>query len=226
MTNSAPEWDRIISAACHLQQILPEAVLVGGASAAVHAGRRISLDADPTLTNLRERFDDVVAQLESVAGRKTARVNRPVLILGSLDGIQTGIRQLIRARPLETQVVQTDYGALTVPTPGEILRIKAVLILRRNATRDYLDFAALSAHLGEAQACAALLDLDALYPQDTGESVLQQLIKQLAAPMPYDLDDIDLREYKGLAEAWQDWAAVTKQCERMSVALLLKCAQG
>lgn len=199
---------------------------MGGTSAAIHAGHRISLDADHTLTDLRERFDEVLAQLESVAGWKTARVTRPVLILGSLDGIQTGIRQLIRTKPLETQVIQTNYGALTVPTPAEILRIKAVLILRRNATRDYLDFAALSTHLGEAQACAALLDLDALYPQDTGESVLQQLIKQLATPMPYDLEGIDLREYKGLAEAWQDWAAVIKQCEHMSVALLLRCTQG
>jgi len=85
------------------------------------------------------------------------------LILGNLDGIQTGIRQLIRTAPLETQIVQTAQGSLTLPTPAEILRIKAALILRRNATRDYLDLAALSAYLGASQACAALLNLDALY---------------------------------------------------------------
>ena len=38
--------------------------------------------------------------------------------------------------------------------------------------------------------------------------------------MPYDLDDIDLKEYKGLALTGQDWSAVTHQCEHMSVALL------
>ena len=223
--NPSPEWEHVISAACHLQDILPDAVLVGGTSAALYAGHRISLDADHVLTDLRERFDAVLAQLESVAGWKTARVTRPVLILGNLDGIQTGIRQLIRSAPLETQTMSFSQGALTLPTPAEILRIKAVLILRRNATRDYLDFGALSAHLGDTQACTALLDLEALYPQDNDESVLQQLIKQLAAPMPYDLDDIDLREYKGLAPAWQDWSAVTRQCERMSVALLQRFAE-
>ena len=44
-------------------------------------------------------------QLESVAGWKTARVQRPVQILGSLDGILTGVRQLIRSKPLETQTI-------------------------------------------------------------------------------------------------------------------------
>ncbi|MCS6847518.1 MAG: hypothetical protein RMN52_07380 [Anaerolineae bacterium] len=56
MTNAAPEWDRVISAACHLQAVLPEAVLVGGTSAALYVGHRISLDADHVLTDLRERW--------------------------------------------------------------------------------------------------------------------------------------------------------------------------
>lgn len=223
--NTLPEWDRVLSAASHLQEILPDAVLVGGTSAAVYAQHRISLDADHVLTDLSAHFDAVLAQLETVAGWKTARVTRPVLILGNLDGIQTGIRQLIRTAPLETQTVHTSHGAITLPTPTEILRIKAALILRRNATRDYLDFAALSAYLGESQACAALLNLDVLYPQENGESVLQQLIKQLSAPLPYDLDEINLEEYKGLAAAWQEWAAVVSQCEKMAVGLLRGCAE-
>lgn len=224
--NSDPMWERVLAAASQHQDILPDAVLVGGTSAAVYAGHRISLDADHVLVDLRQEFDAVLAELESVAGWKTARVTRPVLILGSLDGIQTGIRQLIRTLPLETQTVHTSQGDITLPTPAEILRIKAVLILRRNATRDYLDFAALSKFLDEHQACAALLNLDTLYPQDNGESVLQQLIKQLSVPMPYDLDEINLQEYKGLAAEWQDWAAVTRQCEKIAVALLRGCAQG
>jgi hypothetical protein len=35
------------------------------------------------LPDLRERFDEVLEQLESVAGWRTARVKRPVMILGS-----------------------------------------------------------------------------------------------------------------------------------------------
>lgn len=61
-------------------------------------------------------FYEALAQLESVAGWRTARVKRPVSILGSLDGIGTGVRQLIRDQPLETAVSRKplDSGSLTV----------------------------------------------------------------------------------------------------------------
>ena len=131
-----PEWDLVLSAAAHLQRILPDAVLVGGTASAIHARHRFSRDADHVLTDLRVRFDGVLSQLESVAGWKTARVQRPVQILGSLDGIETGVRQLIREQPLETMIFEHAGEKLTVPTAAEILRIKAVLILKRNATRD------------------------------------------------------------------------------------------
>lgn len=219
-----PIWEQVISAACHLQQILPNAVLVGGTSASLYAQHRISQDADHVLTNLREQFDHVLAQLESVAGWKTARIKRPVLILGSLDGIETGIRQLIREKPLETTLVETSVGTITVPTEAEILRIKAALIMKRNATRDYLDFAALSHHLGAGAACSALMVLDDLYPQPNGESMYQQLIRQIADPRPYDLDEVDLREYKALSTQWQTWDNVAQQCNHMAVELLIYSA--
>ena len=57
--------------------------------------------------------------------------------LGSLDGIETGVRQLSRDEPLETTVIGFQDQAIFVPTAAEILRIEGVLILRRNATRDY-----------------------------------------------------------------------------------------
>lgn len=129
---------------------------MGGTASAVHAKHRFSRDADHVLTDLRSRFDDVLAELESMAGWKTARVQRPVQILGSLDGIKTGIRQLIRDEPLETTVIDFHGDKLTLPTEAEILRIKGVLILRRNATRDYLDFAALADHMGDDRVVESL----------------------------------------------------------------------
>ena len=111
-----PEWDLVLSSAAHLQRILPGAVLVGGTAAAAHAGHRLSVVADHVVGDLRSRFDDVVAQLESVAGWKTARVRRPVLVLGSLDGSETGVRQLIRDEPLDTTVLETRDGPVTLPT--------------------------------------------------------------------------------------------------------------
>jgi hypothetical protein len=191
-----PEWEEVLSAAARLQQIVPGAVLVG------------------------TRFDRVLAQLESVAGWKTARTAPPVQILGSLDGIETGVRQLIREVPLETRVVVVGSDEITVPTEAEILRIKAALILKRNAVRDYLDFVALAHHLGNPQVADALSRFDSLYPQPSGESALQQLQSQLANAMPFDLDTLgDLSEYKDLASEWHDWSRVRAECANLATML-------
>lgn len=218
-----PPWEDVLSAACRLQTILSDAVLVGGTSASLHVHHRLSRDADHILTDLRLRFDEVLAQLESVAGWKTARVKRPVLILGSLDGIETGIRQLIREQPLETEVIATKSGEIRVPTLNEILRIKGALILRRNATRDYVDFAALSASMDDDHAWSALESMDALYPQ-SGDSPLTQLARQLSNPLPYDLDQTSLAEYKGLKERWHNWSSVADESQRIAGIILLKIA--
>ena len=207
-----PEWEHVLSAAAHLQVVLPGATLVGGTAAAVYAGHRVSYDADHELPDLRGRFDEVLSQLESVAGWQTARVKRPVLILGSLDGVETGVRQLVRGQPLETVEVNVGGVRLLVPTESEMLRIKAVLILTRNATRDYLDFVALAERIGPDGVFAALAHVDELYPQPSGESALQQLQVQLAHPLPYDLDDTNLAEYRRLDARWHDWQLVSRRC--------------
>ncbi len=218
-TAPLPDWERVLAAAAHLQTILPGAVLVGGTASALHAGHRFSRDADPVLTDLRGRFSEVLAQLEAVAGWRTARVQRPVQILGSLDGIETGVRQLIRDEPLETTVIGFRDQAIVVPTAAEILRIKGVLILRRNATRDYLDFVALADALGDAAVAAAMLPFNRLYRQDNGESPLQQLAAQLAHAMPYDLEETELAEYKNLAPRWHDWLVVQAAAARLAVVI-------
>ena len=210
--DSLPEWEEVLSSAAHLQRILPNTVLVGGTAASVYATHRLSTDADHVLTDLHQRFDDVLAELESVAGWKTARVRRPVLILGSLDGIETGVRQLIRDVPLETAEIEHKGEKITVPTEAEILRIKAVLILKRNATRDYLDFVALADYIGEEKVVDALRSFDDLYPQPNEESALQQLQIQLAQPLPFDLEELNLDEYKNLAQRWRSWQNVKASC--------------
>lgn len=218
-TEPLPDWELVLSSAARLQQILPDAVLVGGTASAIYAEHRFSRDADHVLTDLRWRFDQVLAQLESVAGWKTARVKRPVQILGNLDGIETGVRQLIREAPLETVVLDYQGERLTVPTEGEVLRIKGVLILKRNATRDYLDFVALADHMGDERLALALQSFDKLYQQDNGESPLQQLQVQLANALPYDLEDTELSEYKNLAPRWHDWNVVKTACAHISTVI-------
>jgi hypothetical protein len=211
-SNTAPEWEQVLGAAAHLQRILPDAVLVGGSASALYAQHRLSTDADHVLVDLRQRFDQVLLDLESVAGWETARIRRPVQILGSLDGIETGVRQLIRDEPLEVAQVEYLGETITVPTAAEILRIKGVLILKRNATRDYLDFVALADHMGDGSVVDALRSFDRLYPQPNNESALQQLQIQLAQPLPYDLEELTLAEYKNLDLRWHDWQTVRAAC--------------
>ena len=107
---------------------------------------------------------------------------------------------------------------ITVPTFEEILRIKAFLILVRNATRDYVDFAALGDGLGPSAVAKALSRFDELYPQESGESALQQLFSQTASPQPYDLGQVDLRNFKGLDARWHSWDTVAATCEKLTVA--------
>ena len=147
-------------------------------------------------------------------------MRRPVMILGSLDGIETGVRQLIRSAPLETTEIEESGVRLKVPTKEEMFRIKSVLALKRNATRDYLDIAALGQLLGDDGVRHSLLKFDALYPQPNGASPLQQLANQLANPLPFDLDDVDLSQYKHLAPQFHDWAYVRNICTHIAVGVI------
>ena len=79
---------------------------------------------------------------------------------------------------------------LVVPTEAEMLRIKAVLILKRNATRDYLDFVA-----------------------------LQQLQSQLVRPLPYDLEGTNLAEYRRLDPRWHDRRRVADACAAIAAGI-------
>ena len=196
-----PEWERLLSAERHLQALVPGAVLVGGTAAALHAGHRRSLDADHVLEDLRPRFDEVLATLEAAAGWQTARVQKPVAILGRLDGVMTGIRQLRRTRPLETEVV----SGLRVPTLAEMARIKAWLMATRHTVRDYLDTVVLLERLGEPAAREAFAPFDEIYRQGTGASPLVEVVELLTAAAPSDAPAIDLRTYKGLVAPWNDW---------------------
>ena len=142
------------------------------------------------------------------------------MILGNLDGIETGIRQLIRDQPLETVQFEWDGQVLTVPTIAELLRIKGILILKRNATRDYLDFVALANSMSDTAVVEAFRHFDSLYPQPNGQSALQQLQVQLAKPLPFDLEDTHLEEYKNLISEWQDWSRVETAAMRVADLLL------
>jgi len=219
----------VLEAATHLQEVLPDAVLVGGSAAAHHAAHRVSFDDDHVLTDLRERFDDVLRALEETEGWVTGRVRPQVLILGSLDGVETGIRQLIRRRPLEVEEIRVGDRSLRVPTLEEILRIKAWLVLRRNATRDYLDVVALADRMGRSEAARVIVEMDEYYEDQVGPGgrrIATQLARQLAEPAPYDLSDIDLARYRQLEDRWRDWGNVVDATRALAAEVLDLVSEG
>lgn len=204
--------DEVLEKAARLQAVVPGAVLVGGAAAALHAGHRESYDNDHVVTDLAQRFEAILENLEALGDWSLARAQAGKIILGELGGIETGVRQLIRGRPLETTEVDIAGKRLVVPTEAEILRIKAWLALTRNQTRDYLDIAGLADDIGLDEAAEVLSGIDEYYADVNRrpEAVASQVARQLADPRPRDsLVTHQLSAYKGLADRWHDWATVT-----------------
>jgi hypothetical protein len=203
-----------MESAAHLQRLVPGAVMVGGAAAILYADHRESRDHDHVVADLADRFEMVLDAVEDDEGWATNRVTPGKVILGSLDGIEAGVRQMIRKAPLEVSTVAVPSGGeVTVPTIEETLRIKAFLIVRRNQTRDYLDLAALSERIGVEQAAKVLSAIDDYYADQHGEGdgVSSQLARQLSDPQPADRSVIDqLPSYRRLHQQWSDWSAVTE----------------
>ncbi len=177
------------------------------------------------LTDLVERYEVVLDAVEATEGWATSvRASKPPFtIMGSLDGVEAGLRQMRRTRALETLAVELDEGLTVVaPTAAEALRIKAFLVVQRNVVRDYLDVVALADHLGNDDTIRILGEIDDYYADRSEEhgSVLTSLVVALAEPQPRDTRVIrELGHYKGLDERWHDWAAVVDACQRVALAL-------
>ena len=218
----SPTLQKVMESAAKLQELVPDAVLVGGSAAALYAGHRDSFDHDHVVQDLVNRYAIVIDAVEASEGWATSlRASKPPFtVLGSLDGVEAGLRQLRRARPVETAAYDSEGGkTVAIPTMAEILRIKAYLVLQRNAVRDYLDLVALTDSMGLAQAAEILRDIDAYYLDraDNDESVLSALILKLAAPQPRDPEVTgQLSTDKALGARWQDWNAVEVACHDLS----------
>lgn len=223
MTHEEPSLEDVLERAADLQRLVPGAVLVGGSAAAFHVGHRRSLDHDHVLPDLADRFDTILAHLEAVGDWSMTRAQPGKIILGELGGIETGLRQLFRQRPLETEHVEVRGKALTIPTTSETLRIKAWLALTRNQTRDYVDIAALTDHLGLEHAARTLVAMDEYYDDlnEGQEAVATQLLRQLADPRPRDVTVTrELASYKSLDRRWHDWGAITSLLRRLAQEML------
>ncbi|MDP1804344.1 MAG: hypothetical protein Q8K72_04195, partial [Acidimicrobiales bacterium] len=189
--------------------------------AAYHAG--LSFDHDHVVADLAARYDAVFETLEALDDWSTARLAGGKLILGELGGIETGVREMIRRRPLEVEEVPLGNRVLRVPTLEEILRIKAWLVVTRNRTRDYLDAAALSDRIGTGPAGRVLARMDEFYAEVNRrpEAVATQVARQFADPAPRDPSvTLGLASYKRLDPRWHDWAAVVATLREVAVAMV------
>jgi hypothetical protein len=209
-----PRFIALMESAAHLQRLVPGAVLVGGSAAILYADHRESRDHDHVVADLGDRFEMVLEAVEEDEGWATNRVTPGKVILGNLDGIEAGVRQMIRREPLEVTKASAPSGdEVTVPTIEETLRIKAFLVVRRNQTRDYLDLAALSDCMGTDLAAKTLAQIDDYYADQHqgGDGVASQLVRQLSDPKPADSSVIDqLSSYRRLRRRWHDWDTVTE----------------
>lgn len=222
--DASPTLLAVLESAARLQELVPDAVLVGGSAAALYAGHRDSFDHDHVLADLAVRFDVVLEALESEGEWVTNRVRPGKLILGQLGDIEAGVRQMIRTTPLEVVEVALPSGRrLRAPTAEETLRVKGFLIVRRNRTRDYLDVVALVDRLGQGDAARILAGIDAYYADqhEDGRGVAAQLARQLADPRPVDASVTrQLASYRNLDERWADWPTVRAACKELAVAML------
>ena len=215
---------RVLDSAAEFQKLVPDAVMVGGSAVSAHIGHRQSFDLDHVLTDLSERFASIFDFLSEQEKWRTAHVRQGKVILGTFDGVEAGLRQLRRHRPLETEELSVPGGkTLVVPTIDEILRVKAFLITNRNQTRDYLDVAALTDRFGAEWGASVLSKIDDYYEKalSSSGSVAAELVRLLGAPAPKDASTTRvLAAYKGLDARYHDWAMIVDICRRLAAALI------
>lgn len=212
-------WENTLAAGVIAQRLVGGGIAVGGTAATLYAGHRISFDTDHLLMNLRGHFDEVLDKLSESPEWKTARLNRPVLILGSINRCEVGFRQSRRSTPIETRTVTTPYGDLIIPTLDEMLTMKALLSYQRKTVRDFLDFAALSECTSEEEVLSSLLKLDDRYGELQTNSLRLEVARTLADPKPTDISNVDLSYYKGLAPEWHNWSRTENICRKFGLLL-------
>ncbi len=142
----------------------------------------------------------------------------------AIDALETKADATIRPSyerrsPVETTHVQLPTGdRLLVPTGAETLRLKGYLIMCRNSSRDYAEFADMVETLEPETAAVVLAGMDRYYccHPPRREWMATQLVRRLADPHPCDLTDDEWSEPDAKAE----WEEVRQRCMSVAVAML------
>jgi RND superfamily putative drug exporter len=165
------------------------------------------------------------------ASRAAPRAVRPVhpvtlwrgRLSVALDALETEAEtdhpRFERRSPVETTHVQLSTGdRLQIPTGAETLRLKGYLIMSRNSSRDYTEFAELVDTMEAETAAFVLAGMDRYYCSQSPRRqwIATQLVRRLADPHPTDLDD---ESWPG-PDAKADWEEVRQRCLSVAVAML------
>ncbi len=124
-----------------------------------------------------------------------------------------------RRSPVETTNVQLPTGdRLLIPTGAETLRLKGYLIMCRNSSRDYAEFADMVDTLEPETAAVVLAGMDTYYccQPPRRQWIATQLVRRLADPHPSDFSDDQWSEPDAKAE----WDEVRQRCLSVAVAML------
>jgi RND superfamily putative drug exporter len=202
----------------------------GGDEAATH---RLAVAGTAAGTNGHSVARKVVGGLShrNGAGRAAPRTARPVhpvtlwrgRLSVALDALETEAEteepRFERRSPVETTHVQLPTGdRLQIPTGAETLRLKGYLIMSRNSSRDYAEFAELVDTMEAETAAVVLAGMDRYYCSQSPRRqwIATQLVRQLADPHPSDLDD---DRWPG-SDSKADWEEIRQRCLSVAVAML------
>ncbi len=141
----------------------------------------------------------------------------------ALDALQTkqagDAAKFERLSPVETTNVQLPTGdRLLVPTGAEALRLKGYLIMCRNTSRDYAEFADMVGTVDPETAAVVLGKIDTYYccQSSRRDWIATQLVRRLADPHPCDFTE---GRWSG-PDAEADWDEVRQRCLSVAVAML------
>ena len=156
------------------------------------------------VTLWRGRLSVAIDALEAQGVTKTGTAGRP---------------KYERSSPVETTHVQLPTGdRLQVPTGAETLRLKGYLIMSRNSSRDFAEFADMVGTLEPETAALVLAGMDRYYccQPPRQQWIASQLVRQLSDPHPADFADQQWSE----PAAQEDWEEVRQRCLSVAVAML------
>jgi uncharacterized membrane protein YdfJ with MMPL/SSD domain len=226
----APSADlkMVVKSSARLRDLAPDAITVADPLAfsgcaglrdlAAKTATASATKAAPLRTgSVRERTDRVPRPIHPVT-RWRDRLDVALDALATETELGYEDAPLQRSVPLETTTVQLPTGdRLQIPTGAETLRLKAYLLMCRNTSTDFAEFADLADVLEPQTAALVLSGMDRYYCGRTSAPhwVATQMVRRLADPRPGDVDG----EWAG-PDGQAEWDRVRQRCLAVAVAML------